>query len=366
MSPMKVTHQSVELQGDYVIDGDVTIDKLLQVQDLREAGKQNSRSAAQIFQHALHIDRQLEDVNLRFERPLNANDTELSFINRQNLQHLVQLNVDAVQVIEGIKWLPQSLSIANGFGEVNILNGIQVDQLSQQLLLRTGNQSIRFPLQIGGLEVPHVNANVLLLDELELQQYMQREGEQHSKGNLYVDHLIVDQLHVSQLHMHGTLYGQTQDKLYERGSQRQHSWHSLPEHFNGTIQARNVWLKGQLNNVNVAQVEQQLQQLAGNIKYVGDFSFRHAVNISRLSFGDTFNGIESQRFGHCWLEKMGDQHFTAPQTLAVLSSDQDVLLQGHLNNYTLGRLISESYRLNGTEQLQAVNFGKSIRNAFRI
>lgn len=358
---MKVTHQSVQLQGNYVIDGDVTIDKLLQVQDLREAGKQNSKSAAETLQQALRLDQKLEDVNLRFEQPLNANDTELSFINVQDLQHLVQLNVDAVQVLEGIKRLPQSVTIVNGFGEVNILNGIQVDQLSQQLLLRTGNQSFRFPMQLAGLEVPHVNASVLLLNELELQQYMQREGEQHCKGNLYVDHLTVDQLLVNQLHMHGTLYGQTLEKLYERGSERQHGWHSLPEHFNGTIQARNVWLKGQLNNVSVVQVEQQLQQLAGNIKYVGDFSFRHAVNISRLSFGDTFNGIETERFGHCWLEKMGNQHFTAPLTLAALTSDRDLLLQGQLNNYTLGRLISESYRLNGTEQLPAVKFGKSIR-----
>lgn len=356
---MKVTHQSLELQGDYVINGDVTIDQLLQVQDLQYVGNPSSSAAASLKQ-ALRLDQPLQDVNLRFEQPLEANDTELSFINAQDMQKLVQLNVDEVQVVEGTKWLPQSVTIANGFGEVNILNGIQVDQLSQQLLLKSGNQTFRFPMQLGGLEVPHVNATELLLNQLDLQHYMQREGEQHCKSNLYVDHLTVQQLEVQQLHMHGTLYNQSLEKLYERGAQRQQSW-KLPEHFNGTIQARNIWLKGQLNNVSVAQLEQQLQQLAGNIKYVGNFSFRHAVNISRLSFEESFNGIQAQRFGRCWLEKVGEQHFTAPQTLAALASDQDVQLQGRLNNYTLQQLISESYRLNGTEKLQAVKFGKLIR-----
>lgn len=356
---MKVTHQSLELQGDYVINGDVTIDQLLQVQDLQYVGNPSSSAAASLKQ-ALRLDQPLQDVNLRFEQPLEANDTELSFINAQDMQKLVQLNVDEVQVVEGTKWLPQSVTIANGFGEVNILNGIQVDQLSQQLLLKSGNQTLRFPMQLGGLEVQHVNATELLLHQLDLQHYMQREGEQHCKSNLYVDHLTVQQLEVQQLHMHGTLYNQSLEKLYERGAQRQQSW-KLPEHFNGTIQARNIWLKGQLNNVSVAQLEQQLQQLAGNIKYVGNFSFRHAVNISRLSFEESFNGIQAQRFGRCWLEKVGEQHFTAPQTLAALASDQDVQLQGRLNNYTLQQLISESYRLNGTEKLQAVKFGKLIR-----
>lgn len=355
---MKVTHQSLELQGDYVINGDVTIDQLLQVQDLQYVSTPGS-SAAAVLQQALRLDQPLQDVNLRFEQPLDANDTELSFINALDMQKLVQLNVDEVQVVEGTKWLPQSVTIANGFGEVNILNGIQVDQLSQQLLLKSGNQTLRFPMQLGGLEVPHVNATELLLNQLDLQHYMQSGGEQHCKGSLYVDNLTVHQLEVQQLHMHGTLYNQSLEKLYERGTQRQQSW-KLPEHFNGTIQARNVWLKGQLNNVSVAQLEQQLQQLAGNIKYVGDFSFRHAVNISRLSFEDSFNGIQAQRFGRCWLEKSGEQHFTAPQTLAALTSDQDMQLQGRLNNYTLQQLMSESYRLNGTEQLQAVKFGKSI------
>jgi len=354
MSPMKVTHQSVELQGDYVINGDVTIGQLLQVEDYLEANTQ--RSAAKTLQQALRIDQQL-DVNLRFEQPLNVHDTQLSFINAEDLQQLVQLNTDEVQVVEGFKLLPQSLTIRNGFGEVNILNDIHVDQLSQQLLLKSSNQSLKFPVQLFALEVPQLNATQLQLNQLKLEDYMRHSGEQRSTGNLYVDHLQADQLQVEQLHLHGTLFNHTLSELYEQGAQRLRSW-QLPANFSGTIHARNVWLKGHINNASVEQVEQQLQQLAGNIKYVGDFTFRHAVNISKLSFSGSLNGIQAQRFGQCWLENDGEQQFTAMQTLAAVASDQDVVLQGRLNNYTLEQLVSDSYRLNSSEQLQAVKFGK--------
>ncbi|XP_030242675.1 uncharacterized protein LOC108653218, partial [Drosophila navojoa] len=353
MSPMKVSDQSLELQGDYVIDGDVTIGQLLQMQDLRDASSQ--RSAVGILQQALHLDQPLENVNLRFEQPLNANDTQVSFINAQDVQELVQLNVDQVQVIEGAKRLPQSLTIRNGFGEVNLVNGFNVEQLPQKLLLKSSNQSFKHPMQLAGLDAPHLNATKLLLNGMELPAYMQYGEEQRSNSSLYVDRLQVEHLRVEQLHMHGQIFGHTLEELYKQGAQRPHSW-QLPEHFNGTIEARNVWLKGHINNAAVAEVEQQLQQLAGNIKYVGDFTFRHAVNVSGLTFGDTLNGISAQRFGHCWLESSGPQLFTAPQAFASLASDKDVQLKGRLNNYTLEQLIKGSYRLNGTEHLPSVKF----------
>ncbi|XP_060653669.1 LOW QUALITY PROTEIN: uncharacterized protein LOC132789585 [Drosophila nasuta] len=359
MSPMKVTHQTVQLQGDFVINADVTIGQLLQVQDLLEASNSVGPSTAMTLQQALRVDQQLDDINLRFEKQINANDTQLSFINALDLQQLVQLNVDEVQVVEGAKLWPQSLTILKGFGEVNILNGIAVDQLSQQLLLKSSNQSLRFPMQLSSIDVPQLNATELQLNQLKFDDYMRRTGDQHINSNLYVNELHADQVNVQQLHMHGTLFGHHLEELYEQGAQRLRSW-QLPSNFNGTIHARNVWLKGHINNVSITQLEQQLQQLAGNIKYVGDFTFRHPVNISELSFSGSLNGIQAQRFGHCWLETSGDQQFTARQTVAGVASEQNVVLQGKLNNYTLEQLVGDTYRLNGSEQLKAVKFVNPI------
>ncbi|XP_033149166.1 LOW QUALITY PROTEIN: uncharacterized protein LOC108594674 [Drosophila busckii] len=360
VSPMKATHQQLQLTGDYVIDGDVIIGQLMQLQDLHDVATNKHRSAELILQQALPVDKPLENVNLRFEQPLLANHTELSFLNTRDLQQLVQLNSAEVQLVQGYKHLPQSLSIEQGFGEVHTLNGVSVAQLSEQLLLKSSNQTLRYAMQLGGLEAPQLTATELRLNGLQLPQYMQRSGVQHSNATLYVQQLQAQHLQVDQLRLHGKLFGHDPHELQQlAAAQRSHLW-QLPANFSGSIQATQMFLQGDINNVSVAQVEQQLQQLAGNIKYVGDFSFRHPLNISTLSFSDSLNGIEAHRFGHCWLQSTGDQLFTAPQTLAGITAEQGIDLQGSLNNYTLEQFISGTYRLNSTEQLQAVQFVNPI------
>ncbi|KAH8290210.1 hypothetical protein KR054_001069, partial [Drosophila jambulina] len=357
MSPAKVTHQPLQLQGDFVIDGDVTIGRLLQMRDLVDENTQ--RSAAQVLGRSLRLDKPLEHVNLNFLEPLTANNTELSFLNTRDLQNLVKLNVDEVQVVEGMKVFPQNLQISEGFGEVKYLNGIDVEKLPETLLTKSGNQTISTPMELQSLEVEQVNTSKVALNGLALGDYLQVSKDQQSQGTLFVGHLEAGELSLEDLHLNGLLFGQPQSSILAHGSQNLDSWH-LPPDFNGTIYAQNLWLSGNINQVTVTQLEQQLQQLAGNIKYVGDFNFGHAVNISSLSFGNSLNGIPATKFGRSWLEAQGDQNFTAPQVLAALESKQGVWLAGQLNNYTLDDLVNRSYRLNASEHLQAVRFENPI------
>ncbi|KAH8270837.1 hypothetical protein KR018_006377 [Drosophila ironensis] len=357
MTPVKVTHQSLQLRGDYVIEGDVTIGRLLQVKDLVDNTTQ--KSAADTLIRALPLDQPLEDVNVKFLQPITANNTELSFLNAQDLQNLVQLNVDEVQVVQGRKTFPQSVEIARGFGEVKWLNGVDVESLPEMLLTRSGNQTIRVPIQLQGLEIEKVNSTQVTLNGVPLEDYLQVSKDQKSNASLFVNNLDTRTLSLEDLHLNGQIFGQSLSSIYAHGSQSLQSWH-LPHDFNGTVHAQNLWLSGNLNQVPADQLEQQLQQLAGNIKYVGDFNFGHAVNISSLSFGNSLNGIPASRFGRCWLTVDGDEEFTAPQELASLESPQGLWLRGQLNNYTLEDLVRRSFRLNGTEHLPAVRFENPI------
>uniref|UniRef100_A0A6P4EBK3 LOW QUALITY PROTEIN: uncharacterized protein LOC108040825 n=1 Tax=Drosophila rhopaloa TaxID=1041015 RepID=A0A6P4EBK3_DRORH len=357
MSPAKVTHKSLTLQGDFVIDGDVTIGRLLQMRDLVDEPTQ--RSAADKLTRGLRLDQPLENVNLNFLEPLIANDTDLSFLNTQDLQNLVRLNVSEVQLVQGNKVFPKNIEIIDGFGEVKWLNGIDTESLPEMLLTKSGNQTISTPIQLQALEVDEVNASQILLNGRGLEEYLQVGKDQKSNGTLFVDHLDVDEISVEDLNLNGLLFGQPLSSIYAHGSKSLDSWHLQPD-FNGTINAQNLWLSGNINQVKVGQLEQQLQQLAGNIKYVGDFSFEHHVNISSLSFTNSLNGIPAHQFGRCWLESEGDQNFTAPQELASLDSDQGIWLSGQLNNHTLEDLVTRSYRLNSSEHLQAVRFENPI------
>ncbi|KAH8400751.1 hypothetical protein KR009_000744 [Drosophila setifemur] len=357
MSPVKVTHKTLQLQGDFVIDGDATIGRLIQVGDLVDEPTQ--RSAAGILSRGLRLDQPLEDVNVNFHESLNANNTELSFLNTKDLQNLVQLNVDEVQVVEGIKTFPQSVEISTGFGEIKWLNGINLEELPEMLLTKSGNQTVGIPIQLQGLEIDQVNSSQVSLNGRELDDYLQISKDQKSNGSVFVNHLNTKEMNLDDLHLNGLLFGQSLSSIYAHGSKGLHSWH-LPHDFNGSLHAQNVWINGNINGVGIAQMEQQLQQLAGNIKYVGDFSFGHAMNLSSLSFSSSLNGIQANQFGRCWLQSKGDQNFTAPQELASLKIKQGIFLRGQLNNFTLEDLVNRSYRLNASEHLQAVRFENPI------
>ncbi|XP_017105993.2 uncharacterized protein clos [Drosophila bipectinata] len=357
MTPVKVTHQSLNLQGDYVIDGDVTIGRLLQVGDLLDESAQ--KSAAETLKRGLSLVQPLQEVNLKFLQPVRANDSDLSFLNAQDLQNLVQLNVEEVQVVQGSKTIPQSVEISGGFGEVKWMNGVDVENLTELLLTKSGNQTVEIPIQIQGLVIDQVNSSLVALNGRPLEDYLQLSGHQESNATIFVNHLNAENLTLGDLNLNGLIFKQPLSAIYGHGSQSLHSWH-LPKDFNGSIHAQNLWLNGNINQVTIGHLEQQLQQLAGNIKYVGDFSFGHSVNISSLSFSNSLNGIEADRFGRCWLETDGDQGFTAPQQLASLESRQGIWLKGQLNNHTLGDLVSRSYRLNASEHLAAVQFENPI------
>lgn len=357
MTPVKVTHQALSLQGDYVIDGDVTIGRLMQVGDLLDESAQ--KSAAETLRRGLNLVQPLQDVNVKFLQPLQVNNSEVSFLNAQDLQNLVQLNVEEVQVVQGSKLIPQSVEISGGFGEVKWMNGVDVENLTDLLLTKSGNQTVQTPMQLQSLVVDQVNSSVVSLNGSPLEDYLQLGGHQESNATIFVNSLNTESLTLGDLNLNGLIFKQPLSSIYGHGSQSLHSWH-LPRDFNGSIYAQNLWLNGNINQVTIGHLEQQLQQLAGNIKYVGDFSFGHSVNISSLSFSNSLNGIEADRFGRCWLETESDQAFSAPLQLASVESHQGIWLKGQLNNHTLGTLVTRSYRLNASEHLPAAQFGASM------
>ncbi|XP_039486003.1 uncharacterized protein LOC120448200 isoform X1 [Drosophila santomea] len=357
MSPAKVTHKSLQLNGDFVIDGDVTIGRLLQMKDFVDESTQ--KSAAEALSRSMRLDEPLEDVSLNFVEPLIANNTELSFLNTRDLQHLVKLNVGEVQLVEASKIFPQNVEIVDGFGEIKWLNGIDTESLPEVLLSKSGNQTILSTIQLQGVETNQVTSSHMLLNVLGVEDYLQAGQDQKSNGTLYIDSLDVWKMSVDDLHLNGHLLGQTLSSIYEHGSKSLDSWH-LPPNFKGTLHAQNLWLSDSINKVKVIQLEQQLQQLAGNIKYVGDFTFEHDVNISSLTFQNSLNGIEAYKFGSCWLENEGDQNFTAPQELASVDSQRGLWLKGQLNNHSLEDLENRSYRLSAPEHLQSMRFANPI------
>ncbi|XP_068144754.1 uncharacterized protein clos [Drosophila tropicalis] len=357
MSPMKVTHQSLVLQGDYTINNQVIIGKQMVMKDLIDSATQHS--VKELLNKALPLNKPLKNITIRFEQPLKANQTNLSFLNNQDLQQLIQLNVPDVQMVEATKFFPHKLEISQGYAEVKYLNGHDIQKLSQSLLTKSGNQTIEWPIDMESLQTTQVQAKNLQLNGLNPNDYLQLSKNQISNATLHLNHLTANKMNIENLHLNGQrIFNQSLTDIYTTGSKA--PWDR--ENFNGTtIYAQNLWLKGHINHQwDVAQIEQRLQQLAGNIKYVGDFTFQEPINITHLRFGQTLNGLTSREFGYNWLTMRGEQNFTAPQSLAAMESPEGVGVYGKVNNYTLDQLVQGSYRLNASELLPTVRFENPI------
>lgn len=131
--------------------------------------------------------------------------------------------------------------------------------------------------------------------------------------------------------------------------------------FHGSIYVQNLILNTTINDKPVVDIENHLLQLQGNIKYVGDFKFNYAMNVTNMTFQGKLNDILAQDFGKCWLQKKAKQQtFTAGQTFATLRAESGIQLLNKLNGFSMDNFYKQTYWINRDEYLQNVNFGKLL------
>lgn len=147
ISPNKFIHEPLVLQGNFMINGDVHVNHQLNTLDLIDL--KEKLSAKQVLDMGIRMDKSLKDVNLKFLKPLKANNSLISFVNQHDLQRLVKLNQDDIQIIEGLKVFNGSLAISRGFSEVKNLNGVDMEKLERNAFLKNTNQTIRVPMKLG-------------------------------------------------------------------------------------------------------------------------------------------------------------------------------------------------------------------------
>ncbi|KNC21683.1 hypothetical protein FF38_09796 [Lucilia cuprina] len=361
ISPNKFIHDELILQGNYMINGDVNINRQLNTLDLIDL--KEKLSAKQILDMGIRMDKSLKDVNLKFVQPLRANNSLVSFVNQHDLQRLVKLNQDDIQIIEGTKVFKDSLEISRGFSEVKNLNGVDMEKLERNAFLRNNNQTIAVTMKIGKMSVKNINSPTVLLNSKNYTDYLTLTGNQTVKANLIIDNLKTQHLTVEHLNTDGKIFNQHLQDIYQQKSRNapQEDLFQRNRKFHGSIYVQNLILNTTINNKTVEEIENQLLQLEGNIKYVGNFKFNYAMNVTNMTFQGKLNDITAEEFGKCWLQKSAEkQVFTAAQSIAVINAEEGVQLLGKLNGFTMDDLYAKTYWINRDEYIENVNFENPI------
>ncbi|XP_073811538.1 closca [Musca autumnalis] len=362
ITPNKAIHQPLILHGDFMINGDVDILQSLKTGDIIDL--REKMSVKQTLDNGIRMNNRMEDVKLKFLHPIKANNTLVSFVNRNDLQKLVKLNQDEIQIVEGEKHFTGSLEISRGFSEFKNLNGIDVEKLEKNAFLRNNNQTIAVPMKLGKISANSINSPSILINNHNISDYLTKSTNQTINGNLIVDNLKVQTLKVDNLNTNNRIFQQDIVDIYRqksRSAPTQQEVFTKNQKFHGSIYVKNLILNSTINERNIEEIERNLLQLEGNIKYVGNFKFNYPMNVTTLTFYGKLNDIKAEEFGKTWLQKYAKQQvFLVPQTLGSVEAENGIHVQGNINGYTINDLYTKTYWINRDEFLNEMVFENPI------
>lgn len=202
----------------------------------------------------------------------------------------------------------------------------------------------------------------IILNTRNISDYLTLTGNQTIQGSLIVDTFQAFNLEVEHLNSNSKIFHKTLNDIYQHKSRNIpfESIFQANRKFHGSVYVQNLILNSTINDKPVEVIENQLLQLQGNIKYVGDFKFNYAMTVTNMTYQGKLNDVPAKDFGRCWLQKNTKQQiFTASQTFATVQAIDGIQLLNKLNGFTINDFYQQTYWINRDEYLQNVHFGKT-------
>lgn len=153
LRPIVTVDEDIELDGEFEFIGNVTVQNVLQAENMY--GKSGQYCAQQLFDDGLRLDEYQIDVPLAFLQPIQIDNVEPGTrINDVPVESLILRNVSEWQTIIAPKRFTSDLSVEGSF-EANEINGINIHQLNNTVLKRSGENQI----VTGSIQFKRITAN---------------------------------------------------------------------------------------------------------------------------------------------------------------------------------------------------------------
>lgn len=141
IKPIVTINEDVQLTGDFLISGNVTIQNLLMAKNI--FGRSAQYNAKQLQNDGLQITDQIIDVPLVFIQPIQVIDIGgATNLNDISVSNLIKRNVNVIQTISGRKTFVGDLYVENGICDAFEINGINLQLLNETILKKTAENQI--------------------------------------------------------------------------------------------------------------------------------------------------------------------------------------------------------------------------------
>jgi cytoskeletal protein CcmA (bactofilin family) len=216
MNPIATVDQDLLLEGDYTINGNVTVKRLLNASDI--FGRSKVHSVGKLLKEGLTVGA-VVPFPVDFRQHIKAENLEVSKLNDLDPRHFVKANVEENQVITGHKVFAQDLTVKVGLCDAEKVNGVSLRALNTTMLKTHGDQEVHGRIHFSRLvakkvTTPGKDAKLAAVKVAELlnsnsQQILPTKftvnGTVHVKTALEVVHLNTS----------GQLFGHTMKTLIE-------------------------------------------------------------------------------------------------------------------------------------------------------
>lgn len=342
MNPVASIDKNLVLQGDFVIQGPVKIQRSLNV-----TGDVLSSNSELGLRKLGEMGLKLSDSNLTRNRLVFKDVVQVrenfnaETINNVPVDNFIKLDINQEQSIRGKKIFKKNL-LVKGSLEVKVVNDVDLNQLDATTVKQVSNatQLIDGNVQIASLQVDQLVSPTAKLNGKNIDMVLSRKKSQ-KLVQMRAENVKVKSFNTNNVeHKIGSkVLGNDINFLIDDTITK--------DSFVDTVIAEKKFKNLKVKNLQFAEGN-EWKDIVGNFESIlQGFNISHDVvldnemEIKSLTVKGKINGISYDDMINHWLKLEGDQSFSAPQNFKKLNAQQNVNL-ATINGENVEKLLEES------------------------
>ncbi|KXJ80288.1 hypothetical protein RP20_CCG025735 [Aedes albopictus] len=368
LNPVSTITQDVYLEGDFEITGDVMIRHLLNTTNIYGASK--TFNFYDLYHHGLPLSAAFANQNFVFKQPLVAHHAFANNLNDVNPRDFIPFPSSKLQRITGRKIFNGDLTIRGDRVDATKINGIDLKQLNQTVLKKTGDQVVEGTIHFKELIASTVVAKKTLFEERPLSTLLTVNTNQRIKSKVRCVNCkltIHGDLSVGRLESYNKsrVFGYDLDFLFidtlrkGRAPDESIAVTGGKGFYNVSVGELILLDQATINGVDLIGLKKINDPLEKDVIVEETLILKNPLHVRNVYFNGSINGVQREEFGHSWLLNEYNQTFTAPQVFEHVTAE-GMVVDGYFNGVKLEELVQDIYFLDRSEHLPEAVFHEGI------